>query len=206
MRSNLVRALVLAVAAVWLLLLALGGTHVAATMFFRPFSAAAGVAVLLVEAFDRWLWRYLPPNVRPPHLLGTWRGELHSEWVDPKTGEQVPPAEIYMRVQQTYSWVRTRVMTANMQSPSLVSSLARDPDGSCTLVVTYLSNPKLQQRPENPIHYGSMMLRVIGTGPVALDGSYWTDRNTRGEIRFTSRCDRLCDDFEQARGQRFTLP
>jgi hypothetical protein len=43
-----------------------------------------------------------------------------------------------------------------------------------------------------------MLLHVRGVPVHQLDGEYWTDRKTKGELTFKLRSTQLCHDFEQA--------
>ena len=51
------------------------------------------IFVIISFAFTKWLWRiswFRPWLVRFPDLQGTWKGELKSNWKNPKTEEEFP--------------------------------------------------------------------------------------------------------------------
>jgi SMODS-associating 2TM, beta-strand rich effector domain len=187
-----VNALVLAVAALWGLLLVLQGLVVDAA-WFKPFSTVVGAVVLLLAAFDNWLWRVPALQgwfVKRPHLWGTWRVTLKSTWTDPATGQEVAPITGFMLVRQTYSTVTMTLFTAESSSVFVADELALDTDGRFAVFAVYRNEPKAAVRHRSPIHYGAMKLVVQGSDPSAMttiEGVYWTDRLTRGDIVMTER-------------------
>jgi hypothetical protein len=60
--------------------------------------------------------------------------------------------------------------------------LLRSTDGSFRVAAIYRNEPKVEVRQRSPIHYGGMLLTVQGEPPSRLEGHYWTDRNTRGDL------------------------
>jgi len=48
-----------------------------------------------------------------------------------------------------------------------------------------------------------LLLYVRGTPIHQLDGEYWTDRNTAGEIVFDDRAKQEAHDFGQAQGFKY---
>jgi hypothetical protein len=62
----------------------------------------------------------------------------------------------------------------------------------------YRNTPNILNRNVSPIHQGSILLHVQGNKRIILDGEYWTDRSTKGELRFTERNKKPVYDFRQA--------
>ncbi len=168
--------------------------------FLRPFSFVVGGASLAVAAFDRWLWR-LPLFsgwfVDRPDLQGTWRGTLRSNWVHPDTGERVGERPIYLVVRQTFSSLSVRLMTGESSSDSLAASLVKLPSGVDVLYCIYESIPDLWVRDRSPIHFGGMRLQVHD-GDTRLDGHYWTDRNSVGDLEVARVSRAGATDFHAA--------
>jgi hypothetical protein len=50
---------------------------------------------------------------------------------------------------------------------------------------------------------GFMLLTVRARPGLALEGEYWTDRDTKGELRFTARTNRMLDGFDAAAAERY---
>lgn len=191
----------LAIAAtLWALMLVLDGM-VVSFAFFKPFSIVLGTMVLVLIAFDRygWKWSVLYPwFVSIPNLQGTWKGQLISTWIDPKTGSQQPPIEAYMLIRQTFSSIHMRLLTRESNSEMLAGNIVQDADGVHTIAGTYRNITKLLRRETSPIHYGGLLLHVRGNPPQVLEGQYWTDRDSKGELRFAESSKMLYHDFESA--------
>jgi hypothetical protein len=199
-----VTTFVLVAAAIWAVLLVLQGVAVTPE-FFKPFGMVVGVLVLLLGAFEAFLWRipWLHPwFVNVPNVRGTWRGSLVTSWTDPSKGQPPPPIEAYVSIHQTFSSIEIRLMTDESSSSLLSGSVAATPDGTYEVSGVYRNTPRISLRDRSPIHYGAILLRVIGSPPSALDGEYWTSRGTNGEMRLGSRISDLCQDFAEAQ-QRY---
>ncbi len=74
-----------------------------------------------------------------------------------------------------------------------------DAPGHYQVVATYQNVPKLLEREGSPIHLGTLILEMAGRRPVRMSGSYWTDRNTKGELTLVERRWRLRADFQSAK-------
>ncbi len=57
--------------------------------------------------------------------------------------------------------------------------------------------------PPNLRGFGGVILSGRGRRPTTLQGQYWTDRDTRGELHMTSRNRRLLNDFASASGVKY---
>jgi hypothetical protein len=167
----------------------------------QPYSAVVGAVVLVMTAYDRWLWqwswlRWLPGT--PPVLRGTWRGALTSNYLPPGSTTQMPPIEVFLTVTQTASTLSIGLLTAESKSESLTCTLSPSPPGSWTAWLTYRNQPQLLLQDRSRMHHGSMELNVHDSPPRLLDGSYWTDRGTKGQVQFSSRSPRRHSDFAGA--------
>lgn len=168
--------------------------------WLRFFSAAVLIVTLLLTAYDLWLWR-IPlvqklPGV-PRNVRGTWKGTIASMWVDPATGSQVSPIDAFLVVRQTSTTVSVRLFTQESSSSSTLARVA-EPDGSPVLDYLYLNRPRTSVRDRSPMHHGSVALEVSGTPAHRLTGRYWTDRDSKGEMRFEDRRSKIVDDFDDA--------
>jgi hypothetical protein len=168
--------------------------------YLKPFSLTVAVVILILLAFERWLWR-IPPVAKALHrpvLRGTWKGQLKSNWIDPRTGQEIEPIDIFLLVRQTYSTVSLRLMTQESTSRSLVASLESHRDEIATLTSTYQNIPGLLIQDRSRIHHGALMLEVHGSSIKNLSGFYWTDRDTKGEVSLESRSKNVYTNFEAA--------
>jgi len=187
------------VIAIWAALLLISGITLKPTLL-KPFSLAIGIAYFVLLAFDLWLWRipFIARLLHQPVLRGTWKGRLVSNWTDPATGTKRPPIEAFLVVQQTYSSISLRIMTEESSSRSLVASLDTPRDDVSRVSSTYQNIPRLLVQDRSRIHHGTVLLEVQGTPANRLVGSYWTDRDTKGELEFDVRSEKIFTGHDEA--------
>ena len=175
------------------------GTPVEAT-WLRFYSAAVFAAVVVLGLFERYLWRIRVIqrwSFVPRDLRGTWRGILTSAWIDPQTGTPPAPKTAYLVIRQTFSSTSATLLTDEMTSRSLFARVTRT-DGAVSLDYMYLSRPKLRVEHRSRMHHGSTTFDVAGRPAERLDGRYWTDRDSKGELIMTHRVSPTADDFGTA--------
>ena len=194
--------IVLLIGAAWLVLLIIDGVAVE-LRWLSHLTTVVPILLVLLGVFDNWLWKAPWLNgwfTNRPVLGGTWEVSLQTEWLDPKTGK--PPGSItcYMAVRQTFSSLSMRLMTPESASWLIAHNIVRSNDGIFQVAGVYMNRPNLRLRGErSEIHYGAMLLDVQGQPPTALEGHYWTDRHTRGTMRFTRRKAKSFATYEEAR-------
>jgi len=199
-QSKHLSTLIAAAVALWAAFLFFGGIA-ASPKLLGPFSSVTGALGLLLLAFDRWLWRI--PLLHPwfvdvPDIRGIWRAEIRSNWIIPDTGRQISPIAGFMVIRQTYSTLSMRLITKESSSKLLAARILCDADGLYTVTGIYSNEPKHSLRERSPIHYGSLVLRVSGDPVTILDGHYWTDRKTQGELILSDHKIKYADDFVSA--------
>jgi hypothetical protein len=196
----LVQALVLVVGVVYLVFFALANKPLGDVL--HPLGAAASAATLFVLAFEHFIWR--APGfgrlTRRPNIRGTWRGRLASDWLDPETGKQLAAdPEVYLVITQTYWTIGARLLTSESSSTPVNAVLERS-EGTTRLSLIYRNEPRQSLRKRSPIHYGAVVLSIAQHPTLRLEGNYWTDRRTTGELVFENHNRRAVTDF--ASGQR----
>lgn len=197
--------LIFIAALVWAVLLIIQGVSVTFS-FFRWFSTVVGVLVVLIGVFDRWAWHLPilhPWFVSQPDLRGTWKGQLFSTWTDPKAGSSTPPIDGYLVIRQTFSSIQMMLFTNESSSELVSSSVLPEANGGHVVAGIYRNTPRLLKRAGSPIHHGGILLHVRGSPPQVLEGEYWTDRDTKGELRFTGRSNRILPSFEAATAAKY---
>lgn len=193
---------ILVAALIWGALLILDGVLVSPS-WLRHLSVVTGVLLLLLTIFDLYLWRlaiFRSWFVKRPLIDGTWKAQLQSNWVDPQTGQVKPPIDAFMVVRQTFSRMSLRLLTAESQSELLGAEVVRADDGSYRIIGVYRNEPRLGVRERSQIHYGGLVLQVIGSPPERLTGHYWTDRDTKGELALFERRAAHVDDIVAGEG------
>jgi hypothetical protein len=174
--------------------------------YLKAFSySVSGVSFALL-LWEKWLWHlwlFRPWLTTRPDLRGTWKGHLTSSWVDPATKQGRGQIEAYLVIRQTYSTIDVRLLAAESGSISLSASIVNDAQDVHTLAVVYRNTPRVLLRFRSPISHGGMLLYVRGTPIHQLDGEYWTDRETKGELVFAARSREVFHDFAQANKARY---
>lgn len=176
------------------------------TGLFKPCGTVVTGLALAMLIFDKWAWSFRifhPWFVDKPYLKGTWKGVLESSYIRPETGEKVQPIEVYLVIRQTYSAIHFRLITRESESESVANNIYKGQDGVYTVASVYRNTPRLTLRDKSPIHHGAMLIRVDGDPASQLNGEYWTDRVTRGEIRFHERSKKLHFNFQSAEAERY---
>ena len=198
--GNAVRFILYVGAIVCAILLLLQGVKLDSE-WLRAVNLTVGAVVGLVWVFDRYVWRWaVVRKIFPRRLVrGTWQGELVSDWVDPKTRKGLSPISVYLVIDQTYSEVTASLLTSESKSRSMIATLDDPARGQCLLSAIYMNTPELLRQDESRIHRGGLVLEVAGSPPNRLEGSYWTDRGTRGQMTFDSYSHQLFEVYEDAR-------
>ncbi len=164
------------------------------------YSYAVVTVGVVLALWDRRFWRFeLSQKLKatPIDLTGTWQGVLASEWIDPATSKRIPPKVAYLVVRQTASTIKVTLLTDESRSSSALASVTKYQD-RMALDFMYLNEPRSSVNHRSDIHHGSTSLQISSRPASRLQGRYWTDRNTRGELDFTERSHTLADDYESA--------
>jgi hypothetical protein len=198
-------SLVFIAAVIWGILLLIKGIPLSKALF-EPFSNVTGVLVLILAFFDKWAWHWKifhPWLVSTPYLVGTWKGIIKSNWINPETKQVIEPIDAYLIIKQKFSTIHARLITKESSSELLTGDLIKNPDETWQFVGAYRNTPKILIRESSPIHHGAIMLLVKGQPPIGLEGQYWTDRNTQGEIIFSGYNKKKFHDFSSASTTKF---
>jgi hypothetical protein len=194
-RASLIVAIVIGVFAVGIV--ATGGAVQVAWLRFYP--GAVTIVVIAIAAWEHWLWRWsivqrLPGATRD--IRGTWKGELETFWKD-ETGTSSARKPVYLVVRQTASVVSVSLLTNESRSTSSLATVFSD-GTTVSLDYLYLNWPDLRVQDKSRMHHGSASLIVSGMPADRLRGQYWTNRDTKGELDFTSRALLVAADFDGA--------
>lgn len=176
---------------VWLVTLWVQGNPVLSPEFIKPFGIVVSAITSIAIIFNKYAWSWKVFKnwyVNRPDLRGTWKMELQSSWVDPKTGKQIDPIIGYVVIRQTLTFLSFRMFTKESRSNSITHTIEREDDGLYKLAVVYRNEPDINlQGVRSEIHYGSFMLNINGDPANELQGHYWTDRTTKGSLKLTDR-------------------
>lgn len=157
------------------------------------------VYALLYFAFSKWLWRlpilqgWLVPF---PDLQGTWRGELQSTWIDPKTKKGFTVIPLMLVIRQSFDYISCVMYTAESISISNAALITNDDEsGMKKLSYNYTNKSDVTIRERSTIHDGAAILRIINKPERLLEGEYWTSRKTTGTIKLKYETGNLAEKF-----------
>lgn len=152
-------------------------------------STTISINIILWMIFIAWGWKqkiFYPWLVPFPNLSGDWEGTIKSNWKE----KELEPIPIEVSITQNFFNVQVRIKTKESRSYSIGASFDIDNErGFQQLFYTYLNTPKAGVRERSEIHYGSTILNFDGFKVTKMDGEYWTDRETTGEITLTKKND-----------------
>lgn len=170
--------------------------YTAAALFPR------GVTVFtaLFFLFNSYLWRtkfgQLLLRWPIPNINGTWRGKL-TPGVAPVGQAVSPPIEVYLVVHQSGFKLRAFLFTRESRSQTLAAEFTQT-DDELQLVYTYRNTPNQNIQDRSPIHEGTAVLLMRPRNPDCLNGYYFTQRLTRGELSFDGHSRQHAQDFSEA--------
>lgn len=192
---------------VYAILLLLDGNNISVS-FLGPMKDVSGILVILLAIFNKWAWRwrfFYPWLVRKPYIQGTWKGFTQSDWIDPETHLPVEPIPAFLVIVQDYSKINAFLLTLDSRSDLISGDIVRKNDGDFQLTYVYRNTPKLLIRETSPIHYGGVILDISTNPKIGLEGQYWTDRKTKGQLVFDSFSKEKYSTFEGAMQGVFTV-
>lgn len=150
-------------------------------------STTISINIILWMIFIAWGWKlkiFYPWLVPFPNLSGDWKGTIKSNWKE----KELEPIPIEVSINQNFFNVQVRIKTKESRSYSIGASFDIDNErGFQQLFYTYLNTPKAGVRERSEIHYGSTILNFDGFKVTKMDGEYWTDRETTGEITLNKK-------------------
>ncbi len=157
--------------------------HKAISDIFKTISINAFLWLIFVKW--AWKWKIFYPWLVPfPNLSGEWQGFLKSNWKE----KSLDPIPTEVKISQTFFNVQVRIKTGESRSHSTGASFDIDKDrGLQQLFYSYINTPKSSVRNRSEIHYGTTLLTFDGFNVTEMEGEYWTDRETTGEIKLTKK-------------------
>jgi hypothetical protein len=168
--------------------------------WLKFYSVAVFGALVLLALWDKFIW-HLAPIQRlkstPRDIRGTWKGELRSNWIPSDAESSLPDKTAYLVVRQTASTTSIVLLTDESKSSSDLAKVTSI-DGGASLDYMYLNQPKMSVEHRSRMHHGSTSLAITGRPPDCLEGRYWTDRGTQGELAFNLHSDSYVENYEQA--------
>lgn len=147
------------------------------------------LAAAALIAWDLWVWRWplIWRATSRPRIHGLWSVALYptAESHIPEGGNR-GPIRAYLVVTQTYWTISLRLFTA--ESSSVSRSFFWDDGhgtGTAWLTFVYDNTPMLLYQHRSGRHLGTCSLHPGNRRPTTIEGSYFTDRYTQGDMQLT---------------------
>ena len=102
-------------------------------------------------------------------------------------------------MRQTFWSVAITLISHESKSRSTSALLEDGGHQQFELVALYRNTPRASVRGRSEVHHGAVRLEICGQPVSRLEGYYWTDRNTIGELTFAARSRKIVDSFAAAR-------
>ncbi len=154
---------------------------------------------ILMNLYDRFAWhrRWVPFG--PPDLRGVWRVAIHSDYVASTPSSTTATINAFVVFRQTAVALTATLHTEESSSGSVAASVSRTPDSRFEVSWMYRNEPQQQHRQQSPIHYGGARLMAFGgRKPERLEGTYFTDRATKGDLFLSDRRVAYPNSFSEA--------
>lgn len=139
------------------------------------------LSLIIFTLFIKHFWRYkLFKFIIPiPYLGGEWDGVLRYD-CNGRSSEKA----VKLTIRQSLFHILVIMETNESISRSCSASFNIDElRGENEIIYSYFNQPSSRNRDKSPIHYGATRL-TIGENNTKLEGYYWTDRKTIGELTF----------------------
>lgn len=183
--KNSVRVTAVVLNAVYSAVLFVSGVELD-SLIKRALALLPAALALIVVVFDKWAWKW--PVVltwaHVPRVGGLWIATLtpHAESRIPDGGNR-GPIEAYVVIEQTFWTISVAQFTAESSSYSRTATFLRHGQSAQrTLSFLYDNDPRQEHRSRSPRHVGACELKTPQGSPSSLEGSYFTDRYTQGEM------------------------
>lgn len=157
------------------------------SLVWNSISLSVTIITVLAFLFSQILWKFKCFQkwlVLIPNLNGVWKGEIHTDFINPFTYEEIKKIDAELTIKQSLFHISCRMKTNNMTSHSVSANFLLDDDNQkCQLLYTYLSTPKQTVQYISRIHFGTVLYDMNDHYEVnKLEGNYWTGRETVGFI------------------------
>jgi hypothetical protein len=148
--------------------------------------------------FTRWAWKWVVFKgwlVKVPYIQGTWEGTFESTWKNDQ-GQTMGPTKMILVVKQTFSSISCLAYTKESSSYSTTAQINEDDDsGVFRLSYNYTNRSKASIRDRSQIHDGAAVLQIFENPTRGLEGEYWTNRKTTGDMKLRFKTKKLLQGF-----------
>lgn len=131
----------------------------------------------------RYIWKWFPQlnSWLFPDINGIWHAEIQWKWNEK---EGVKKGKVHIK--QTFIGLSMELITDESESETLVVQPKRNPESErLQLFYIYRNTPSNTSSAKILPHIGTAILKFNPVDTSILVGNYYTDRNTKGVLKFT---------------------
>jgi hypothetical protein len=139
------------------------------------------------------------------NLRGTWQVKLQSNQKDPVTNLYVNPTITYLVLRQKLLTLNARMFTSDSTSDFIATRIKKAKDGTYNYIAVYRNESNISVRDNSPMHYGALLLSIQLGLATNLDGHYWTDAGSQGELRSVAHNTSYAGSFNHAQSLSWTM-
>lgn len=191
---------------IWFILAIISGLDLSiAGDFFSLVPKVVTVDLFFIILFSKWGWKFkifrgwLVPY---PNLNGSWVGHIYSNWINPDTGQLPAPIPTMLTVKQTFFNISCVIFTGEMKSYSFLEGFVIHPERQLKqLSYVYTSKPSLSVSDRSSPHDGAVLFDIVEKPKLKLNGRYWTDRKTTGEINLEFESKKILEELPERFGK-----
>ena len=169
-------------------------------LILEVISMVVAIDIFLITIFTKWTWKYkIFQNwlVVFPDLNGSWKGFIYSNWINPDTNKKPDPIPVMLNIKQSFFNINCKMITEEMESYSYAEGFIIDSDKQIkNLAYSYTSNPKSSLRYRSTPHDGTIVFKIVEKPLLKLEGRYWTERETTGEIKVEFYSKEIIDELQ----------
>lgn len=151
-------------------------------VIWQSVSTALAMPPLLIWGLSKLKWKHpkLASFMGKRMVHGLWWGELKTEFKPTEGADPLPPIPIAFVVQQSYFFLTIQSYTPSLPARSTLETLVVEPRSSIAQL-QYVFEMRRLQDAEDKLTTGYGDLRLM-SGDKRLEGYYWTNSPTRGQI------------------------
>lgn len=145
------------------------------------------IIIISILVFSwRFIWKKIPKlnDWLFPDINGTWNVEIHWNWKqnNGKIKSGLKKGEVIIK--QNFLTLSMELSTDESESETLVIQPKKNPtSGNISFYYIYRNTPKGNKLKLKP-HIGTAILKVNAKNNAILEGNYFTDRDTKGLLKF----------------------
>jgi len=173
--------------------------------YLKSIPTAITISLLFLIIFIKYIWKWKVFHkwlIPFPNLNGTWKGYIHSTWIDPDTNTRPTPIPVILTIRQSLFKISCVMRTEEMESFSFASGFVMYQENQLLkLVYSYESIPKQTVKGRSPQHFGTIVFNISSQNKKELIGEYWTERKTTGSIELEFWKKELYDKYPEELGK-----